>query len=114
MRRAAKVDANQPETIRYLRQIGWSVEPTHQLGKGFPDFIAGRHGFACLVELKDGDKVPSARELTDDQVKFSDRWKGPYVVCVSPEDCAARLDDEYRGSCALLSLLNEPYGDGIL
>jgi hypothetical protein len=98
MRRAAKVDANQPATIRYLRQLGWSVEPTHQLGKGFPDFIAGKPGFACLVELKDGDKVPSARKLTKDEQEFSQRWTGPYLVCTGPEDCASKLTSEFSHS----------------
>lgn len=106
MRRAARVDANQPETIAHLRKLGWSVEPTHTIGRGFPDFIAGKPGFSCLVELKDGDKVPSARRLTEDEEKFAQSWTGPYVACLGPEDCAAKLEVEYRGAKALFAVLS--------
>jgi hypothetical protein len=37
MRRAAKIDANQPELVKELRKLGFSIAFTFQLGKGFPD-----------------------------------------------------------------------------
>jgi hypothetical protein len=96
MRRAAKVDANQPEMVEGLRRLGWSVHPTHQLGKGFPDLIVGRPGFNCLVEIKDGRKSPSCRELTPDEQTFHEAWKGPCIVALSVEDAAEKLLSAWR------------------
>jgi hypothetical protein len=106
LRRAARIDANQPETIAHLRKLGWSVKPTHTVGDGFPDLVAGKPGFNCLVELKDGGKPPSERKLTEDQEDFAKEWTGPYVACLGPEDCAAKLEVEYRGAKALFAVLS--------
>ena len=82
MRYAAKVDDNQPAIIDALRKAGCSVTPTHQAGKGFPDLAVGRLGKTFLLEVKDGDKAPSRRKLTDDQVRWHGQWLGhKAVVC---------------------------------
>ena len=44
MRRAAKVDANQPATVKALRDAGMTVAVTSSLGKGFPDLVVGFRG----------------------------------------------------------------------
>jgi Holliday junction resolvase len=81
MRRAA-VDANQSEIVAALRKAGCSVTPTHQAGKGFPDLAVGHRGKTYLIEVKDGDKAPSRRKLTDDQVRWHGQWLGhKAVVC---------------------------------
>lgn len=79
MRRAA-VDANQPAIIKALRKAGCSVTPTHQAGKGFPDLAVGRQGYTYLLEIKDGDKIPSKQKLTDDQVRWHGAWLGHKAV----------------------------------
>lgn len=84
MRRAAKVDANQKKVVKSLRGIpGVTVAITSQLGEGFPDFIVGYRGFNYMIELKDGDKVKSAKKLTEDEGKFHKEWKGQVTVCES-------------------------------
>lgn len=84
MRLKAKVDANQNKVVKSLRGIpGVTVAITSQLGKGFPDFIVGYKGFNWMIELKDGNKPPSARELTPDEVEFIQAWKGQVNVCNS-------------------------------
>lgn len=84
MRRAAKVDANQKKIVKSLRGIpGVSVAITSQLGSGFPDLVIGYKKVNYLIELKDGDKPPSARKLTADEESFYQSWKGQYVVCSS-------------------------------
>ena len=86
MRTAAKVDANQPEIVNALRQIGCSVLLTHQLGKGAPDLVVGYRGVNFMLEVKDGNKPPSRRELTPDEVKFHDEWNGDIRIVESVED----------------------------
>ena len=67
MRRAAKIDANQTEIVKALRQVGASVQSLASTGKGCPDLLVGFRGVNWLLEIKDGQKVKSARKLTDDK-----------------------------------------------
>lgn len=53
---------------------------TSQLGNGFPDIVVGKRGANLLVELKDGDKPPSAQKLTADELKFAVTWRGSVIV----------------------------------
>lgn len=78
--RAAKVDANQSEIVAALREVGCTVQLLHMVGKGCPDLLVGRHGTNVLIECKDGNKPPSARKLTPDQVDWHDSWRGQVVV----------------------------------
>lgn len=80
MRRAAKVDANQAEIIRALRGVGCSVQPLHAVGGGVPDLLVGYRNGNFLVEVKDGNKPPSARQLTEQQREWHDAWRGNVAV----------------------------------
>jgi len=86
MRKAAKVDGNHSAIVNALRDAGFSVSSTAAIGSGFPDVVCGLGGRTFLVEIKDGAKPPSARNLTPDQVKFRDSWKGDYTILESLED----------------------------
>ena len=86
MRRAAKVDKNHGAIVDALRSLDFSVSSTAAIGQGFPDVVCGYGGRTFLVEIKDGSKPPSARNLTPDQIKFRDSWKGDYTVLESLED----------------------------
>lgn len=88
MRRAAKRDDNEKEIVVALRKAGAYVsfidEPC--------DLIVGYQGKTILLEVKDGNKPPSARKLTHNEQKFHDEWTGGelYVVtCV--DDALDRL-----------------------
>jgi hypothetical protein len=85
MRRAAKVDANQAEIVEALRRIGASVQPLHAVGQGCPDLLVGWRGIVSLLEVKDGSKPPSARKLTEDQVKWHAEWRGQVAVVENVE-----------------------------
>jgi hypothetical protein len=85
MRRAARIDANQPAIVEALRAAGASVATAHTLGDGFPDLVVGYLGVAVLMEVKDGSKPPSARQLTPEQVKFHANWKGPISTVTDVE-----------------------------
>jgi len=80
IRRAAKVDANQPEIVAALRKAGASVTPLHAVGSGFPDLAVGYRGTNHLLEVKDGAKPPSARKLTDDEAAWHATWRGSAAV----------------------------------
>lgn len=85
MRRAAKVDANHSEIVAALRKIGATVTSTATVGKGFPDLAVGWRGMTLLLEIKDGAKPPSARQLTDDERKWHAEWRGHADIVESVE-----------------------------
>ena len=76
MRTAAKVDANQPEIVQALRDIGATVQILSAVGKGCPDILVGFRRNNFLFEIKDGAKSPSRRKLTDDERQWHDDWRG--------------------------------------
>ena len=81
MRRAARVDSNQPSIVKELRKQGYSVAVTSQLGKGFPDIVVGKDGINVMVELK----ATSKDKLTPHEVEFRDKWKGQYLIAWNVE-----------------------------
>jgi hypothetical protein len=87
---AARVDANQPAIVAGLRAAGCTVAAAHAVGRGFPDLVVGYRGCTYLLEVKDGDKPRSARQLTPAQVDWHDAWRGHVaVVCNLAEALAA-------------------------
>ena len=72
--------------MKAARQLGASVAITSSLGNGFPDAVIGFKGVNHLVEIKDGDKPPSQRKLTDDEQKWHDGWKGKVCVVENIDD----------------------------
>ena len=92
MRRAAKVDANQTEIVNALRQVGASVQSLASTGKGCPDLLVGFRGVNWLLEIKDGQKVKSARKLTDDQVVWHQTWRGKVYIVESVDQALNLLN----------------------
>lgn len=91
MRRAAKVDDNQGDIVKALRAVGCLVAHT-PVGNGFPDLAVGYRGRIVLLEVKDGRKVPSARKLNENEVKFHQQWAGlPVYVVECVEDALAAV-----------------------
>ena len=76
-----RTDRNHAEIINALRKIpNLSVFSTHEVGKGFPDIVIGYKGINYLIEIKDGNKPPSARKLTDAELQFHSNWKGQIKI----------------------------------
>ena len=88
MIRAARVDANQPEIVKAFRKLEWSVLIISQLKNCF-DILVSKNGRTVAVEIKDGDKPPSQRKLTQGEQKFKDEWQGDYRVIESVCDVEA-------------------------
>ena len=92
MRRANRIDDNQNDIVAALRKAGATVRIISQ-GEGIPDLLVGFRGETMLMEVKDGNKPPSARALTDAEKKFFDDWRGGLLVIVeSVEDALKMLE----------------------
>jgi len=85
MRRAAKVDDNQPDIVKAFRGLGWSVLIVSQL-KRCCDLFVSKNGRTVAVEIKDGSKVPSRRKLTEGETEFRDSWQGEWRLVESVDD----------------------------
>lgn len=84
-RRAAKVDDNQREVVALFRKLGWSVLITSQL-KNCIDIVVSKQGRTIAVEIKDGKKPPSARKLSEGELKFKEMWQGEYALVICDQD----------------------------
>lgn len=81
MRRAANVDTVQPEIVKFLRQIGASVQVLSAVGKGCPDLLVGWHGRNTLLECKtERDK------LNEVQKTWHSKWNGQVAIVRTPEE----------------------------
>lgn len=80
MRRAANIDANQPEIVAALRDVGASVTHLHSVGSGCPDILVGHKGTNWLIEIKDGSKIPSKQQLNAKQIEWHQQWRGQVAV----------------------------------
>lgn len=84
-----RVDSNQKEIIKVLRQVGCTVMDLHEVGKGCPDILVGanikgkKHNF--LMEIK-----TTKGRLTAAEKKFHSLWRGA-VVIVRNSDEALRV-----------------------
>jgi hypothetical protein len=80
MRRAARIDSNQPMIVDGLRAVGATVQPIHTIGRGCPDLLVGYRGRNYLMEVKDGSLSPSRRYLTEDEEDWHRGWNGQVTV----------------------------------
>jgi len=85
-RHAARTDDNHAEIIKAFRKFGCAVADTHALGNGFPDCVVAKNFKTAVIEIKDGSKPLSARQLTTDEKKFRAAWLGLYFVVESLSD----------------------------
>jgi hypothetical protein len=94
--RIARIDDNQKQIVRFLRDKGVSVSITSATGKGFPDLVCGHKGKNILLELKDGAKPLSAQSLTPEQRIWHYDWKGQVAVVNSPEAAWEEIQKQTR------------------
>ena len=89
--RAAKVDANHAQIVAALRKCGATVQSLAAVGKGVPDLLVGFEGKTLLMEIKDGEKVPSQQRLTTDQLNWHRNWRGGPLAIVDGVEAALRM-----------------------
>ena len=100
MRRKARIDGNQNEIVAHLRQLGMSVCLLHTVGDGVPDVLVGYRGINVLLEIKDGSKPPSRRELTEDEQKWHLEWRGQLAIAESKEQAEGEVMRCWRRAVA--------------
>jgi len=83
MRKAARRDANERRVIDALRSCGAYVKQIND--EGLADLLVYYRGHTLILEVKDGDKPPSARALTPAEQKFHDEWPGQNLHIVTSE-----------------------------
>lgn len=76
MRRAARVDENQPAIVAALLRAGCSVQSLAAVGRGVPDLLVGFAGTNYLMEVKNPDKPKADQQLTEAQVVWHEHWRG--------------------------------------
>ena len=90
LRRAAKVDANQPAIVKELRGYGYDVDIVHQLKKLYDLVVSGFHFFgldcSVRVEVKDGKG-----KLTKGEKEYWDKQR--YDDCLIIARCAGDVLD---------------------
>ena len=95
-RYAARADANQTEVIAALRGIGAQVESLHRVGGGVPDLLVGWRGKNLLLEVKDGEKSPSKRNLTAYQDDWFRTWEGQATVVTSAKEALEYVYEQVK------------------
>ena len=92
-RRAAKIDANQPDIVKALRQIpGITVEVNHD------DFLVGYNGRTYWFELKSPDAVSKKTgkilesEIEPDQKRIRRDFTGHYSIVSSLDEILNELN----------------------
>ncbi len=85
MRTAARVDANQAQIVRALRQCGATVQPLHTVGHGCVDILCMFRGQLYALEIK-----AEHGALTPDERRWHEQWQCPYVHVVRSVDEALR------------------------
>lgn len=86
MRRAARIDQNQPQIVKDLRCLGVTVQPLAAVGEGCPDLLIGFRSRNFLIEIKNPDKPKRDQQLTPDQVEWHAHWAGQVAVCRSTDE----------------------------
>lgn len=69
---AKKVDKNQKDVVKALRDYGADVILLHAVGHGLPDLMVCYEDQTILIEVKDGKD----KKLTPQQITLFANWKG--------------------------------------
>lgn len=79
--RAAKVDGNQAQIVKALKDAGATVQHLHKVGAGCPDICAGYQCINYLLEIKQANGKVNAL-----QKEWHDNWRGSVFVVRTPEE----------------------------
>ena len=90
---AKRTDDNHSEVVRGIRDAlpEATVFDLSGAGRGIPDLLIGYAGCNYLVEIKDGEKTPSQRDLTDAQKTFHASWQGQVAIATTAAGAVAAI-----------------------
>lgn len=88
MRRAARRDENHGSIKDVFESLDCSVLDVAGIPVGF-DLIIGYKTQAIAVEVKDGEKSPSAQKLTPNEFSAHLNWRGPKAIVTSNDEAVA-------------------------
>ena len=91
--RARRKDANQDAIVEMYEKLGCSVQSLHTVGGGCPDLAIGVAGMNGFAEIKDGNKIPSRRRLTKDQLPWHEAWMGEVRIVEREEDVMTHVQE---------------------
>ena len=97
-RRASKVDRNQSEIVKKLREVGCTVQLLHTVGQGCPDILVGYRGSNFALEIKDGLLPPSARKLTEPEAAWHRDWRGHVAIVNDADEALEAVGVPFRGT----------------
>ena len=87
MVRRSRVDENQRDVVKELKDLGLSVVVLSDVGEGVPDLLVGIDGFNFLFEVKQTE----GGILTPAQTQFFQDWKGHKEKCHNTGNVLWRL-----------------------
>ena len=70
-----KVDKNQKDVVKALRDSGADVFLLHTVGGGIPDLMVCYEAQTILMEVKDGED----KKLTSQQITLFANWRGGHL-----------------------------------
>lgn len=91
MRRAARIDENQPAVVDAMRKIGAVVTPLHAVGGGISDLLVSFRQRWFVLEVKNPAKPKADQELTKDQKKWIAAQRAPVCIVKTPMDAVMFL-----------------------
>lgn len=83
MRKHGKIDLNQPEIVKALRQVGAEVTSIADMGNGIADILVSFRRSWYVIEIKNGELTPSAQKLKPMEAEWISRQMAPVGVCNS-------------------------------
>jgi hypothetical protein len=76
-----RVDQNQPEIVKALRDVGATVQHLHIVGEGCPDILVGFRQRNYLMEIKRIGEGLNKREL-----EWHGEWRGDVKIVHTPDE----------------------------
>jgi hypothetical protein len=86
-----RIDANQTEIVKALRDAGATVMILSSVGRGCPDLLIGKNGINLLAEIKNLEG--RGRRLTPAEQDFIDTWRGQVTVIRNIEEALKMIEE---------------------